>query len=539
MDKRQANAGAASHAESSAIEQDVRELHELGYAQELRRVMSGFSNFAISFSIISVLTGAVILYGWGLRYGGPGENGLGWPLVSIFTLCIAACMAEIASAYPTAGGLYYWASVMGNRHWGWWTAWLNLGGLVTAVAGINWAAAAFFNRIVLQEIFGMTPDLGVQVVVMAGITLVQVAINVFGIRLVAWLNDLSVWVHVLGVLAIALLLFLFAKHRNGLDFPFRIAPGDPAIAAQPPFWGTFGIFGAFLLGLLQAQWTYTGYDASAHTAEETISARRGSANGIFMSVAVSAIVGYVLLLAITYALPPVAETLAADASGTPAVAYTLIENLAGLGVFLSFVIVVAMILCGMSAIASTGRMIFAFARDGGVPFSRFFSHVSLAQRSPDVALCTAGILAVLITVYAYVSARGDAAAASTTIGIITGMSTALLYWAYGLPILLGLRSGVWRERRTWSLGTRSRALQVISIAWIVVISILFLWRPDNEYAFRGTVGFLVLLVAYYALWAIRNFKGPQARRAEELIAREEAIGETQHGGVAPVGSTGD
>jgi amino acid transporter len=100
------------------IDQDIQELHQLGYAQELRRVMSGFSNFAISFSIISILTGAVILYGWGLRYGGPGENGWGWPLVSIFTLCIAASMAEIASAYPTAGGLYYWASVMGNRHWG-------------------------------------------------------------------------------------------------------------------------------------------------------------------------------------------------------------------------------------------------------------------------------------------------------------------------------------------------------------------------------------------------------------------------------------
>jgi amino acid transporter len=114
---------------------------------------------------------------------------------------------------------------------------------------------------------------------------------------VAFLNDLSVWVHVLGVVAIALMMLVFAKFRNGLDFPFHIAPGDPAIAAAPPFWGVFGVFGASLLGLLQAQWTYTGYDASAHTAEETISARRSSANGLFMSVLVSAIVGYVLLLA--------------------------------------------------------------------------------------------------------------------------------------------------------------------------------------------------------------------------------------------------
>jgi amino acid transporter len=501
--------------------------------------LSWFSNFAISFSIISILTGAVILYGWGLRYGGPGENGWGWPLVSLFTLLIAACMAEIASAYPTAGGLYYWASVMGNRHWGWWTAWLNLGGLVTTVAGINWAAAAFFNRIVLQEMLGLATDLGTQVVAMAGITLVQVIINIFGIRLVAFLNDLSVWVHVLGVLAIALLMFLFARYRNGLDFPFHIAPGDPAIAAAPPFWGVFGIFGAFLLGLLQAQWTYTGYDASAHTAEETISARRGSANGLFMSVAVSAVVGYVLLLSITYALPPIADTLAADASGTPAVAYALMQNLGALGVFLSFVIVVAMLLCGMSAIASTGRMIFAFARDGGVPCSGFFSHVNKTRRTPDVALITAGLLAMLITVYAYLGGRGDPAATSITIAIITGMSTALLYWAYGIPILLGLRSDAWRARRVWSLGGFSRIAGVISLIWIVIISVLFLWRPDNEYAFRGAVGFVILLTIYYAAWAARSFAGPQAMKPEELLAREREVGETHHGGIARGGAVAD
>ena len=407
------------------------------------------------------------LYGWGLRYGGPGENGWGWPIVSIFTLCIAACMAEIASAYPTAGGLYYWASVLGNRHWGWWTAWLNLGGLVTAVAGINWAAAAFFNSIVLQAIFGMAPDLGTQVIVMAGITLVQVLINVFGIALVAFLNQLSVWVHVFGVLAIALLMFLFARFRNGIGFPFQIAPGDPGLAANPPFWGVFGVLGAFLLGLLQAQWIYT-------------------------------------------------------AAGTPAVAYALIANLQELGVFLSFVIVVAMFLCGMSAIASTGRMVFVFARDGGMPFSDFFSHGSKSQRVPDVA---------------YVTARGDAFALTRTIGAITGMSTALLYWAYGAPILLGLRSDEWRSRRTWSLGNLSRVYGSISMIWIVIISILFLWRPDNEYAFQGTAGFLVLLVLYYVFWAARNFKGPRAMRPEELVARELEVGERHPGGAAPGGVT--
>ena len=129
--------------QDEVIRQDVRDLHGLGYAQELLRSMGGFSNFAISFSIISILTGAVILFNYGLTLAGPASVGLGWLLVTLFTLPIAATMAEIASAYPTAGGLYYWASKLRNKDWGWWTAWLNLGGQISIVAGINYAAAYY------------------------------------------------------------------------------------------------------------------------------------------------------------------------------------------------------------------------------------------------------------------------------------------------------------------------------------------------------------------------------------------------------------
>src|SRR4051812_35515743 len=125
------------------IQQDARELERLGYAQQLFREMGGFSNFAISFSIISILTGAVLLFGYGLKFSGPIINTVGWPIVSVFTLCVAASMAELASAYPTAGGLYYWALRLGGRGRGWVTAWLNMLGQVKATAGIKIAAAAY------------------------------------------------------------------------------------------------------------------------------------------------------------------------------------------------------------------------------------------------------------------------------------------------------------------------------------------------------------------------------------------------------------
>ena len=211
------------------IREDVRDLHKLGYAQELYRNMGGFSNFAISFSIISILTGAVILYDYGLAWAGTAAVLIGWPLVTVFVVCIAAAMAEIASAYPTAGGLYYWASKMKNKNWGWWTAWLNLLGQFAIVAGINYAAAGFINATIVDRIFGGTfntyqllaPDAeGVatfnglvngQLITMGVLMLVQLAMNIGGINLVALLNQVSVWWHIAIVAAVVVLVGFLGK----------------------------------------------------------------------------------------------------------------------------------------------------------------------------------------------------------------------------------------------------------------------------------------------------------------------------------------
>ena len=194
-----------------AIQQDVKDLHGLGYAQELFRTMGGFSNFAISFSIISILTGAVILYDYGLAWAGKAAVTLGWPLITIFVLAIAASMAELASAYPTAGGLYYWASKMKNKNWGWWTAWLNLIGQFAIVAGINYAAAGFINATIIDRLVGGTFNtvevipgvLNGQLVTMGVLMLIQLAMNIAGINLVALLNQVSVWWHIAIVAIVA------------------------------------------------------------------------------------------------------------------------------------------------------------------------------------------------------------------------------------------------------------------------------------------------------------------------------------------------
>src|SRR3954466_1416521 len=388
----------AERTRGELIQQDIRDLPKLGYAQQLFREMGGFSNFAISFSIISILTGAVLLYGYGLKFAGPIVNTVGWPVVSIFTLCVAASMAELASAYPTAGGLYYWSLRLGGRGWGWVTAWLNMLGQVTATAGINIAAATYIIGAVTR-MFNLSAEIALpfvgtitttswsfQVCVMTLLMIPQVVINIYGIRLTARLNDFSVWWHIAGVFLLAALLLFFGAHHNSFSFLFshtgavnpleavssEIKPGvtGPALVfgdlkfASPLFtlfpaladlYKTAPFLLVFVLGLLQAQWTYTGYDASAHVAEETVMARLNVSWGVFLSVAVSAVVGYVLVMILTWCIPN--GDVKTTANDPYPVLYVVYQNLApALGHLVALVIGGAMWLCGSSSITSMGRM---------------------------------------------------------------------------------------------------------------------------------------------------------------------------------------
>jgi amino acid transporter len=366
------------------LEQDIKDLHGLGYAQELFRTMGGFSNFAISFSIISILTGAVILYDYGLAWAGTAAVMIGWPLITLFVLAIAASMAELASAYPTAGGLYYWASKMKNKHWGWWTAWLNLIGQFAIVAGINYAAAGFINATIVDKVLGGTFNtvlvgpINGQLITMGVILAIQLALNVAGINLVALLNQVSVWWHIAIVAVVVILIFLAGKpDQSGLSL-FQIQPLDQAgswnnnlgfVNLQYGPATSYPLVLAFFFSLLLANWTYTGYDASAHVAEETVGARMSSAWGVFLSVAVSAVVGYIFLVALTTHLPDL-KTLfppVLDATTTPtasqyyfgggvAVISILVYNLGSvLGDLLAAGIAVAMWFCGLSSLAAAGR----------------------------------------------------------------------------------------------------------------------------------------------------------------------------------------
>jgi amino acid transporter len=479
---------------------DEEYLASLGYGQQLFREMGGFSNFAISFSIISILTGAVLLYGYGLKFAGPLANSVGWPLVSIFTLAVAASMAEIASAYPTAGGLYFWSSRLGGHGWGWTTAWLNMIGQVTITAGVNIAAAIYLIG-ATTHLLGMPADTGTnwyfQVAIMVVITIPQVLINVYGIRVTALLSDISVWWHIAGGAVIVLALAFAGRHHNTLAFLFSFRPTGAAEVAK--WYGVAPAALLFVLSLLQAQWTYTGYDASAHVAEETKMARLNSAWGIFLSVAVSAVVGYVMLMVLTWCIPN--GDVAATVADPYPVLYIVAKNLTPL---LTNVIAIliggAMWLCGLASVTSMGRMWYAFARDDGMPGSSLLKRVSGKHRTPAWAIVITSILSVLVCLYA------------AAFNVVTSISTIALYLAYVIPIFLNFRNrltgrGQWMTRAVapWSLGRFAPVINAIAIVWVALITVIFM-LPPNQLVFWTMLGLSAFMIVW---WFISERRGPR------------------------------
>src|SRR5204863_4956794 len=359
----------------------------------------------ISFTIISILSGTLTLYATGLNYGGPVMEAYGWPIVSVFVIIVALGMAEIASKYPTAGGLYYWASRMGGPSWGWFTGWLNLIGQIAITAGIDYGAAIFADallNLLWPGTFHSTPD--EIIYVYACILGLHALMNIFSVRLVAFLNDVSVWWHVVGVVVIVGFLVFKPDNHQSAATVFSKTINNSGFSHS---WLWF----VLLLGLLQAQYTYTGYDASAHMSEETHNASKAAARGIIMSIAVSAIFGYILALGVTFAIQSFERTTGA---GIFAVKQVYLDALgSSTAKVMLFITVGAQFYCGMSSITSASRMMYAFSRDRAVPGHQLWRRLN-RQRVPYMAAIAIAVLAFLCAFPAYFGTNGAIAYAAVT-----------------------------------------------------------------------------------------------------------------------------
>jgi amino acid transporter len=286
---------------------------------------------------------------------------------------------------------------------------------------------------------------------------------------------------------------------------------------------------AFFFSLLQANWTYTGYDASAHVAEETVGARVASAWGIFLSVAVSAVVGFVFLLALTTHLPNLSTlfpaTLDDSTIGTASQYYfgggvavidILVYNLGPtVGNLLAAGIAIAMAFCGLSSVASAGRMLYAFSRDDGIPGSGWLKKVSHRYRTPANSLVGIVVISWLLTVAAFIVGTG------TAIIIVTAISTIFLYAAYGVVIFLGATTQDWLSERVWSLGRWSKPIAYGAIFWVLVLMVLFSFPTSGNISWPFMIGTVVVLVIYYFGWARSRFKGPKVMGGDAELTEIE------------------
>jgi amino acid transporter len=514
------------------VAEDEQRLHEMGYKQELSRAWSGFTNFAISFTIISVLAGTFTTFSFAWLHGGPIAASIGWPVLCAFVLMVAFSMAELTSRYPTAGGPYWWAHDLGGNGWSWMTGWFNIVGLVGIVASVAYGCAFFlFNLLQLYavDVFGINFADDVHIlsetwllffIILALYTLV----NIFADRILALMNNISVGWHLLGVaVIIALLVFVPDDHQSA-SFVFGERLNETGTLG-----GDTGGLGFWFLvlpvGFLLAMYTQTGYDASAHTAEETRGAAKAAAQGVWRSVFWSALIGWFVLLAFLFAASDVAAV--NDSGG------------AVFGIFNSaldpwaakLVVLIATIgqfFCGAAGLTSASRTWYAFSRDRAIPGWPVFRRVN-RDRVPFNAVIGVSVFSLIIAIPALFG-KNDIPFAFFA---LTGICTVGLYLAYILPVYLRLRRGDSFETGPWNLGRRYRLVNTLAIIFvIVVVYSLNLpydptglpWNAGFDAANVNYTPFAIVIPLIFGVWYLVSAKdkytGPVRTLEEDEVTRD-------------------
>jgi amino acid transporter len=504
-------------------DRDEQRLAEMGYKQELDRSWSGFQNFAISFTIISILAGCFTTYGQAWNNGGPIAIAWGWPLISIPILIIGFCMSELVSAYPTAGGIYWWASKLGGAGWGWFTGWFNLIGLIAVTASVDYGCATFTNTTL--GLFKINLFNGEEtgsaflhgtfwlfLVILA----LHAVVNILTSHLVALFNSISVWWHVAGVSVILAILIFAPSHHASVDFVFTEHLNNSGFGSGM-LW-----FYVLPLGFLLTQYTITGFDSCAHISEETHGAADNAAKGVWRSIFYSATIGWVLLLAITFA----AQSPKSGNGGS----IPLLTEALGSGSLKAVLLIssIGQLFCGMACLTSASRMCYAFSRDGAIPGSRIWSRVN-QKRIPFNAVIFMAVCAGIITIPAYVPTTVEGVG-PVPIAFYAVVSIAVigLYVAYVIPIYLRWRNDDRFSPGPWTNGAKYRWMNPFATVWVALITVIFIlpttpagvpWRDGFDWKFVNyaplvTGGMLLVVGIWWLVSAKNTFTGPRHTIAE-------------------------
>ena len=510
------------------VSRDEQRLADMGYKQELSRAWSGFTNFAISFTIISVLAGTFTTFAFAWQNGGPIAVSIGWPVLCFFVLMVAFSMAELTSRYPTAGGPYWWAHDLGGKGWSWMTGWFNIVGLVGIVASVGYGCAFFLYN--LLNLYGLnllgvdfgdtTHVLGETFLLFLIILVLYTVVNIFADRILALMNNISVGWHLVGVAVIIAILIFVPDHHQSASFVFGHRINNNGF-----FGGSTGNFGFWFFvlptGFLLAMYTQTGYDASAHTAEETKDASMAAAQGVWRAVFWSAVIGWFVLLAFLFAANDVKAVNDADGavfgifnSALDPWAAKLVVLIATIGQFF----------CGAAGLTSASRTWYAFSRDRGMPGWNIFGRVN-RERVPFNAVIAVSVASLVISIPALFG-KNDVPFAFFA---LTGICTVGLYLAYIIPVYLRLRAGDRFETGPWNLGKRYKVVNVLAIIFVVlVVYALDLpytptglpWNSDFDASLVNYTPLAILLPLIFGVWYLVSAKDKYQGPVRTLIEDE-------------------
>ena len=495
---------------------DARDLEGFGYKQELKRILGVYSSFAVAFSYISPSTGIFTLFApIGLAIAGPFFF-WSWPLVALGQFVVALNFAEVSSHFPVAGSVYQWTKYLSNRHYSWFTGWIYLfAGILTVSAvdaTIPIVLIPLLNNVGVGITFTLTSEIVIAALVLASTTI----LNIYGVRLVALVNNTGVVFEILGMVVFALILLIFFHHQSaGVIF-------DTSYLGSGGFTSQMGVF---LAAMFMSLFVIYGFDTASTLAEETKNPRVEAPKAVLGSIVGAFIIGGIFLYSTLVAIPDMGKFVSGAGSGSilsPADIFNAVLPKWLASVYL-LIVLAAIYVCCLAIQTSTIRLAFGMARDGKLPFSRFYRQVSPSLHTPVGACLVVGVVAALPLSYG-----------SNAILLATG-ATGLIYLSYmlgNIAVLIARLRGWPTERAPFKLGSWGTVINVLAILWGGAMLVNFLWprvtsNPDigklpnypswlnavgGISIFEATIGVILLVGVLYYLIA-QAPKRDQAVRA--------------------------
>ncbi|KAJ3232926.1 hypothetical protein HDU81_002613 [Chytriomyces hyalinus] len=488
---------------TSTTTNDEDLLAQLGYKQELHRELTSFTNIGASMSAICICSGLTSLFGFGLLTGGPVVMTWGWMVVSFFSMMVGLAMAEICSAFPTSGGLYYWAARLSRPEHkafaSWMTGWFNLLGQMAVTAGVVFGLSLMIAATAsIASDLTYTPTPGIIVAIHISIAFSIGLANSMGPKVMYYIMTVSTVWQVITPFLIVLAVLVKAPVKQSATFVFTEFKNETGIESVP--W-------VVLVGLLTSQFTMTGYDASAHMTEETKNASISGPVGIVMAIGVSAATGFLFIVGLLFGMQDY-DSAIGTATGLPLAQILLDAAGKELTLFLMVVNIVCCWFASYSCLLANSRVIYAFSRDGAMPFSDLWHLIHPKLQNPFNATWLACFLySILALPY-----LGN----STAFTAITSIATIGLYISYGIPIVCKLMNpDLFHKPGPFSLGRWSNTVGYIAVAWILLITCLFV-LPTAMPVTAVNMNYACVLVGAvlfgaggtYVVSAHKWFKGP-------------------------------